>query len=776
MDKQIKVWNHSQITKAIQILELMLETQISIQLPLPENLSWNDVTDVGILQIILSQKAEILFEYLREEAIEDLCNEIYNHELEDSRFAYNMSSIRCQIANIICNCSHDRQISSTCYFNSFLYETIQILAARDANILRVIPHDIGTFVSAKEEEYIGHLMQYVQGLGWENIPFGEREELLLCLGYYYYTKKYYVDVSNLIMEVMETGVTNPLIYMLYFKAAIKCNEYSAAIEAYNAAVDSSPSFAMLPTDRYTIEQVLSVNLFEEVYQGNDLYAEKKILIKVLRNPPAQALENIKESHKLKHSKILEILDVKETSKDKIVIADYFDGISLKQYVESNGSLDIDKWQEVAMQILGAVAHAHDFQIAHGYLSLHNILFDGENIKICNFGFCVGEMWGEPIDGYNMEDTTFYAPEVVKGEALELSSDVYSLGKILSYLLSGSINDVFSDDVPRYIRNIIAKSVRYGLEERYSNAEEIFKNLVEALANPESAKSVPAKPKTVENQNHIIDPNGNKILLPKNMTIKGDKIYNSKDGSAMVLISEGPFTMGSTERNSESPVHEVHLSTYLIDLYPVTNKQYMRFLQETSKMDIAQIAHPKQTKVNNFKPKSWRTPEYSLYSDLPNSPVVFVDWWDAWAYAKWAGKSLPTEAEWEKASRGNDERMYPWGKDLPTSSMANFGGNLGKTTPVGSYPEASSPYGCLDMVGNVSEWCYDTYDPNFYSSGNVTNPVNDSDKLSRVVRGGSWNDAITSIRNTMRGCWMNTVRYNFIGFRCVYRLDKDLNIY
>lgn len=777
LDNEAKVWNHAQITRAIEVLELMLETQINIKLPLPENLSSNDVVDIGILHIIFSPEGSGFLERLHDQvSAEDLCNEIYNLELEDTRIAYQMSSIRRQVACSICNSHSQREISSTCYFNSSLHEAIQMLAARNVSIRNVLPYNLVDFVSEKEEDIVQNLSEYVQSIGWENIPFGEREELLLCIGYHYYTKAFYVEVSNLIMEVMETGVSNPLVYMLYFKAALKCQEYNAALEAYNAAVDASPSFAILPADRYEVHSVFSTNVFEEVYCGVDKSINKPVFIQVLKNPPAQAVENIKESSKLQHSKILEVLDVKQMPKGAVVITDYFEGVPLIQYIAENGPLDLDRWQEIAMQILGAVAHAHDFNLAHGYLSPHNILCDGENIKIGNFGFCVGELWGERIDQYNFEQASFFAPEVRRSEALELSSDVYSLGKILSYLLTGNANDPFNDSIPNHIRSIIAKSIQHDYNERYINAEEVFKNLVESLANPgDNKQPVSVETKAAESQKFIVDHNGNKVSLPDHMTVKGDKVYNNKDGSVMVLISEGPFTMGSTERNSESPVREVHLSSYLVDLYPVTNKQYMRFLQETSKMDLAKIAHPKQAKVNNFKPKGWRTPEYSTFSDLPNSPVVFIDWWDAWAYAKWAGKSLPTEAEWEKAARGSDGRMYPWGKDLPTTAMANFGGNIGKTTPVGSYPEAASPYGCLDMVGNVSEWCYDTYDPNFYKAAKTSNPVNKSDKLSRVVRGGSWTDAVTSIRNTVRGCWMNTVRYNFIGFRCVYRLDDNINI-
>ena len=233
----------------------------------------------------------------------------------------------------------------------------------------------------------------------------------------------------------------------------------------------------------------------------------------------------------------------------------------------------------------------------------------------------------------------------------------------------------------------------------------------------------------------------------------------KDLVPMVLVPAGEFTMGSNEGNDdERPVHRIHLDAYYIDKYEVTVGQYGEFLD-----------------TNSFDPPpSWTTMAQPSYE---NRPVVNVDWKDANNYCKWAGKRLPTEAEWEKAARGTDQRIYPWGNDPPTPQRANYGkttwDNHAALVPVGQLEDSKSPYGIYDMAGNVWEWVSDWYDPDYYTNSPLRNPAGPESGKYRVMRGGSWDLAPENLRSSRRDFnIMSTADYdspayrNFnSGFRC-----------
>ncbi len=187
------------------------------------------------------------------------------------------------------------------------------------------------------------------------------------------------------------------------------------------------------------------------------------------------------------------------------------------------------------------------------------------------------------------------------------------------------------------------------------------------------------------------------------------------GHPLVFVPAGEFSMGSEESADERPVHRVFLTEYWIDQFPVTNAQFAQFVQATGYQAQGEW-------LSAFQPGKER------------HPVVNVTWDDACAYAKWCGKHLPTEAQWEKAARGTDGRRYPWGNTWD-GNKCNVSGR--GTTPVGTYPEGASPYGCQDMASNVLEWVADWYDPNYYGIGPRENPPGPAVGDRRVARGGSW---------------------------------------
>jgi formylglycine-generating enzyme required for sulfatase activity len=185
-------------------------------------------------------------------------------------------------------------------------------------------------------------------------------------------------------------------------------------------------------------------------------------------------------------------------------------------------------------------------------------------------------------------------------------------------------------------------------------------------------------------------------------------------------------ISTTCGDNERPAHVVQLGEYLIDKHEVTNGQYRMFCDAT---------HTKYPQDPYFPDM------LNYFRDYPDYPVMSVSWEDAAAYCRWADKRLPTEAEWEQAARGMDRRPYPWGRENPLyTPKQRFDGYLDSShqysAPVGSYPNGASPYGILDMAGNVQEWCNDWYGEGYYAVSPEMNPQGPASGTMRVIRGGS----------------------------------------
>lgn len=212
------------------------------------------------------------------------------------------------------------------------------------------------------------------------------------------------------------------------------------------------------------------------------------------------------------------------------------------------------------------------------------------------------------------------------------------------------------------------------------------------------------------------------------------------GIDWIKIPAGEFIMGSNEYGDEKPERNVYLPDYLIAKTPVTNGW-----RESEK---------------RIQPYYWTDSNLNT----PTQPVVGVSWYEAEAFCAWANCRLPSEAEWEKAARGTDGRKYPWGDQTPSEKLANFNGNLGKTSSVGSYsPAGDSPYGCVDMAGNVWEWCADWYD--VYPGGDPKASSDFGEKY-KALRGGAWGDLGNYARSAFRFRSTPDNSSSLFGFRCV----------
>jgi formylglycine-generating enzyme required for sulfatase activity len=247
------------------------------------------------------------------------------------------------------------------------------------------------------------------------------------------------------------------------------------------------------------------------------------------------------------------------------------------------------------------------------------------------------------------------------------------------------------------------------------------------------------------------------------------VVGKRAPAELILIPAGEFTMGSTEVEIEAllqsnsaykrewftwelPEHRVHLDAYSIYKTPVTVGQYHEFCRVTDR---------KMPPAPDFNP-NWQEAEH---------PMVNVSWNDVQDYCAWAGVTLPTEAQWEKASRGTDGRQYPWGPEWNADLCVNQTNSVGSTQPVGSRPAGASPYGVLDMSGNVWEWCSDWYDENYYQTSPSRNPTGAETGTYRVLRGGSWDYSNPDyFRCANRSRNTPGSRNKYLGFRCVVRAE------
>ena len=252
---------------------------------------------------------------------------------------------------------------------------------------------------------------------------------------------------------------------------------------------------------------------------------------------------------------------------------------------------------------------------------------------------------------------------------------------------------------------------------------------------------------------------------------------------MVRIPAGEFQMGSNApeaRKDEQPVHTVYVDAFFMDQHEVTNLEYQQFVLANPSWQKNRI-DKRFHNGNGTYLRHWNGNEYP--GGKSKHPVQGVGWYAAMGYAVWLGKRLPTEAEWEYAARGGlSGKKYPWG-DVITPQKANYGRNVGRTTPVGKYPP--NGYGLYDMVGNVQEWCLDQYDTDFYSRSPLNNPLagahsidwlinnftsvksNEFDRTTyRVLRGSSWFRVPTTLRVASRVGTTPAVAATERGFRCV----------
>ena len=508
---------------------------------------------------------------------------------------------------------------------------------------------------------------------------------------------------------------------------------------------------------YVIEEVIGEGGMAAVYRANDTARDRTVAIKILHASlmgdagiRRRFAREAKIMTEWNHPNVVNAYDYISDGDMCALVMEFIDGPTLDSYLEKwGGPLPLSDIRLVFDGVLHAMAHAHDLGIVHRDLKPQNILLRpveaGLTAKVVDFGITkVLEGTTYTMTGAILGTCRYMSPEQVKApESIDHRSDIYSLGVTLYHAVTGrcpfeSTNQYslmmahvnkepplpsqFRDDLPPELESLILDALAKEPDKRPRTCRVFRSRLDEVLADVAPATSQP---------------------------VEREPVITDSDGSELVLIPAHTFQMGPSRRT-------VYLDDFYIGRHPVTNRQFQHFLDVTG-------YKPDDSEASRFL-SHWRGRKCP--KKILDHPVVFVSWLDAQAYCRWAGRRLPTEAEWEKAARGTDGRKYPWGKSKPTAEHANFGRTQKSTTPVGSCTAGATPYGIFDMAGNVGEWCEDIDDPKFYLDGPERNPRNTAAQGERcVVRGGGWMYDARSLRTYARQSFQPTYRIGAVGFRC-----------
>ncbi len=460
----------------------------------------------------------------------------------------------------------------------------------------------------------------------------------------------------------------------------------------------------------------------------------------------------------------------------------------------------------------AVHHAHERGTLHRDLKPDNILVDAKNQPhVTDFGLAKALHGDAQLNltgaGMTVGTPAYMSPEHARGEKeIDRRADVYSLGVMLYESLAGEppfsgdsaleiMVKAVSEPVPRpsdtrrvkalppadrALERICLKALAKDKEKRYPTAKALADDLTRWLEGGElesaprraprllpwavAAAAVlaaalafaflrPAPPAPVP----APPPAGGSIRTPAGMEPLGrnpqgfEEFRNLRDDSVMVLVPAGEFRRGSDlDEPPERPTHAAYVDAFLIDKTEVTVGRFRRFVEATGYVTEAERAGGafvlERGKPRARNPKAnWRDP---LFPQEDSSPVACVSHADALEYCRWAGKRLPTEAEWEKAARGTDGRVWPWGNEWDPQK-ANAERRLNRTSPAGQFLAGASPYGVLDMAGNLTEVVADWFDPAWYAKGETRNPRGPDRGTEHLMKGGCWLDKAVETRSSRR---------------------------
>lgn len=503
-------------------------------------------------------------------------------------------------------------------------------------------------------------------------------------------------------------------------------------------------------DRYIIDGIIGKGGMGYVYKARDELLDEVVALKflhpsLLKTPKAGQLF-IKEAQlarRLRHENIVAVHDVAYTNEGFLFLSmEYLEGQSLRNMLRKHRIdrqfLPVRIAIQFTLQILHALEYAHRW-VTHRDLKPENVMvLPGEKIKVLDFGLAIAveesiEQASSNISSSQQQQVigtyAYASPEQKKKWPSDSRADLYTVGLILYELLSlRSPVDPYvpllqtRNDVSPSINDVLNKALAEEREDRWQTARDFRLALEKSFENSYKNKSI--------------------------NIITSSEIKNSGSTENMVFMEGGYFLMGNNAVPEEAPEEEVFVEPFWIDIYPVTVAEYKKYIEATGAPF----------------PRYW----YDPMLNGPDQPIVGVSWFEANAYAQWAGKMLPSEKEWEFTARGKENRKYPWGNTPPDTIHCNFNDYLGMPSIVTMHEEGKTPEGVYDLAGNVMEWTRDYYLP--YSIAR-NHPDTVPNPPLRAIRGGCWNSGPEGVTCTARKGLFPESKINTVGFRCVIPTKK-----
>ncbi len=584
-------------------------------------------------------------------------------------------------------------------------------------------------------------------------------------------------------------------------------------------------FELQPGDKigaYRIEKLIGRGGMATVYKALDELRQRIVAVKVLKKKYSSSLKALARFDRefmalesLNHPNIVRVLDKGVEHGINYFVMEYVDGASFSRWLRRK-KLTFNTKAQILLQAASALDYAHRRGIVHRDVKPDNILIDRTGkVRIADFGIAQITKSGLPLTSITvvssfMGTADYMAPEQrVNAKAVDHRADIFSFGVMMYEVFTGklpighfAVPSQLNPEVSKRMDGIILRALQQNPAERYQSIVELaedlkreteasgwkkFKARLSLILETESLKrlitlralgatsilaiivlsmlwlfSVLGKGPQIE---QTTAPSPSTPTTAPGMAGQSPPDQPTDTPPRMIYVPAGEFIMGNeSEFSNESPKRKVYLDAFYIDQYEVTNAEYKEFIDATG--------HPMPyISALWAEPFNWRNGTYP--PGKGDHPVVLVSWNDAAAYAKWAGKRLPTEAEWEKAARGTDGRAWPWGNDWDIGLCNIKESFINSTTPVYLYEKGKSPYGCFNMAGNAMEWTADWYSEKYYARSPTSNPPGPPAGSFKVARGGAWDSNISLYARTgYRHYFSPDKKTPSIGFRCARSVEEQ----